>query len=228
MVDLDDTLYPQRSYLTGAVVAVASRAAAWGLDNDLFARTFQRVLDEGSDSGRTINETLQRIGHPTPNDDELVAALVQAFWGFCPAHLTPYPGVVESLERLMQRVPVACLTDGDGPVQRAKLAALGVNRYFDQVVITDEVGGRTRRKPDPLGIERIASFWDLPPDELVVIGDRPDKDVALALAVGAGIVRVRQGEYRHDASPLGVSTVDDFESATNLVLDEFLLPISHE
>lgn len=226
MVDLDDTLYPQRSYLTGAVAAVASRAASRGLDGGAFARTFQEVLDDGSDTGRTIDETLLRLGHPTP-DDEILATLIQAFVEYCPASLTPYPGVVESLERLAQRVPVACLTDGDARVQRAKIAALGVSQYFHQVLITDEVGGRARRKPDPWGLERIAEDLNVSLTDLVVIGDRPDKDVALALVVGAAVVRIRQGEYRLLPSPRGISTVDDFASATDLVFDKFLVTPCH-
>ena len=131
--------------------------ASWGFHGDAFARTLQQVINGGSDTGRTINETL--------------ATPAEAFVWHRPCSLTPYPGVVVSLERLAQRVPVACLTDGDPPVHRADVVALGVNQYFHRILITEEAGDRSRRKSDLFGLERIAVDLKLALSELVIIGD---------------------------------------------------------
>jgi putative hydrolase of the HAD superfamily len=98
-----------------------------------------------------------------------------------------------------------------------------VAHYFDVVVITDELGGRSCRKPNPVGLEAVTRALGLETVESLIIGDRVDKDVALALRVGVPVIRVRQGEYRDVESPLSVATVDDFPQAAELVIAEFLI-----
>jgi putative hydrolase of the HAD superfamily len=222
VLDLDDTLYPQRSFLEGAIDAVAARAQELGLDRLAFVEAFTSVLEGGSDTGHTIDETLARVGCSTSEADAIVVTLVESFINYCPLALTCYEGVTESLEVLSRETRVACLTDGNPDLQRAKINALGVAHYFDSVVITDELGGRSFRKPNPLGLEVVAATLGLKIGDLVVIGDRVDKDVALALRAGVPVVRVRQGEYRDVPSPLGVATVDEFPRAVDLVIAEYL------
>jgi putative hydrolase of the HAD superfamily len=222
VVDLDDTLYPQRSFLAGAVDAAAARAQDLGFDRVTFANVFTSVLESGSDTGHTIDLTLARLGCSTSDVDVVLESLVASFSNYRPRSLRCYDGVISSLDDLSHRTKVSCLTDGNPDLQRAKMNALGIARYFDSVVITDELGGRPCRKPNPVGLEAVARTLGLEMGELVVIGDRVDKDVALAHRVGVPVVRVRQGEYRDVASPPGVATVDDFPSAVELVISEFL------
>jgi FMN phosphatase YigB (HAD superfamily) len=90
---------------------------------------------------------------------------------------------------------VGCLTDGNPAIQAAKLAATGLGPLLSQVLVTDTLGGRAARKPAPAGLLALAGRLGVPVDRVLVIGDRPGKDVAVAAAVGARAVRVRQGEY---------------------------------
>jgi HAD superfamily hydrolase (TIGR01509 family) len=195
VVDLDDTLYPQAAYLRGAARAVGRAAAAAGLDGAAVTRALRTQLAAGSDRGATIDRALAACGVPAPRIARLVPDLVAAFTGHRPADLPTYPGVREALARLRERWPVACLTDGNPGIQRAKLAATGLADAFDAVVITDELSGRATRKPHPAGLARAAELLGVPVTDLVVIGDRPSKDVAVAAAAGARSIRVRTGEY---------------------------------
>lgn len=97
----------------------------------------------------------------------------------------------------------------------------GVAHYFDMVVITDELGDRPCRKPNPVGLEALTHALELETGESFIIRDRVDKDVALALRAGVPVIRVRQGEYRDVEPPLGVTTVDDFPQIVELVVAEF-------
>lgn len=222
VVDLDDTLYAQRSFLVGAIGAVAERATSLGFDRNTFADAFTSVLKRGSDTGKTIDDTLEALG--CSSNDVLTARgpLVEAFINFRPLSMSCYDGVIESLDALSRRTLLACLTDGNPDLQRAKLQSLGVAHYFDAVVITDELGGRSCRKPNPVGLEALSRALGLEVSESLIIGDRVDKDVALAQRVGVPVIRVRQGEYRDVPSPLGVATVDNFPEAAALVIAEFL------
>ncbi len=197
VVDLDDTLYPQAAYLAGAARAVGRAGAALGLDGLRLARLLRRELVAGSDTGGTIDRALLAYGAKDPA--RLVRPLAEAFAGYRPRRLPLYPGAGRALAALRAAYPVVCLTDGNPVIQRAKLSATGLTGAFTAIVITDELGGRACRKPDPAGLLHAAGLLGVPAAELLVIGDRPGKDVAVAAALGARSIRVRTGE--HAAAP---------------------------
>jgi putative hydrolase of the HAD superfamily len=191
-VDLDDTLFPQQSWLTGAWAAVADRAAADGLDGDAVLRELLRVAAEGSDRGRIVDRALVAVGvDPAPH----VLGLVEAFTAHAPAELPLYPGAADALRRLAVAVPVVLVTDGNPRIQRAKVAALGIEGLLHGVVVSDELGGRAVRKPSPVPFRRALDLLGKPATAVVHIGDRPAKDVVGAAAAGLRCVRVRTGEY---------------------------------
>jgi len=219
LVDLDDTLYPQASYLDSAAAAVGLAAQAAGLDGTAVAAALRAELAAGSDRPGTIDRALAACGVPAGPAEGLLPGLVAAFVAHRPVRLPTYPGAVEALAALRGRYPVGCLTDGNPAIQRAKLAATGLAEAFDAVVITDECGGRTARKPHPTGLRRAAELLGLPADRLVVIGDRPAKDVAVAAAGGARAIRVRAGEHAAAPDrPAAVLTVPDFAAAASALL----------
>lgn len=218
VVDLDDTLYPQSAYLVGAASAVGAAASAAGLDGPAIEAALQRILAAGSDRGGTIDRALLACGIPAARASAVMPALVAGFTAHQPATLDLYPGAVEALAALRERYPVACLTDGTPTIQRAKLAATNLGNAFDAIIVTDELGGRRLRKPHPAGLQAAAKALGVPADQLVMIGDRPAKDVAAAHAVGARAIRVRTGEYAHAANhPAADAVVDSFATAVELL-----------
>jgi putative hydrolase of the HAD superfamily len=219
VVDLDDTLYPQADYLAGAAAAVGTVAGAAGLDGEAVRAALAAELAAGSDRGGTIDRALLAAGVPAAELSAHLPALVTAFVGHAPDRLAPYPGAVTALEVLAAAAPLACLTDGDPAIQAAKLAATGLDRLLPVVVITDALGGRAARKPHPWGLQAVAAALDVPADRLLVIGDRPGKDVAVAAAVGARAIRIRQGEYATAPDePRAWSVTGSFPEAAALAL----------
>ncbi len=194
LFDLDDTLYPQSSFLAGAFDAVAEEAGRLGLERGRFRRALDEALLEGSDKGNTIDRALAAAGAPGAD----ATVLVKVFQDFVPARLDPYPGVRAALAELGRHVPLGLVTDGHVPGQRAKLEATGLGPHFEVVVFSDEIG-RRYRKPHPAGVDAALERLGVPPLEAVLVGDRPDKDVAVALRLEMRAVRVRTGE--HAASP---------------------------
>jgi FMN phosphatase YigB (HAD superfamily) len=219
VVDLDDTLFPQADYLAGAAAAVGSAATARGLDGPAVHAALSAELAAGSDTGGTIDRALLAAGVPAGELDRHVPDLVAAFTGHRPDHLEPYPGVRAALTALAAAAPLACLTDGNPVIQRAKLAATGLDALLPVVVITDELGGRALRKPHPAGLLAAADLMGVPAERVLVIGDRPAKDVAVAFAVGARAVRVRQGEHAAAPDePRAEAVVGSFAEAAELAL----------
>jgi putative hydrolase of the HAD superfamily len=90
---------------------------------------------------------------------------------------------------------------------------------FRTVDIPDEWGGRAARKPHPDGLRRAAAALGVDPADLVVVGDRPGKDMAVAAALGARSIRVCTGEYA-DApdEPSATAVVPDLAAAATFLL----------
>jgi FMN phosphatase YigB (HAD superfamily) len=220
VVDLDDTLYPQADYLASAAAAVGVAAGHAGLDGAAVHAALRHELAVGSDTGGTIDRALLAVGVPTGELPALVPPLVSAFTLHTPPRLSPYPGTEEALRTLVAAAPLACLTDGNPAIQAAKVAATGLAPLLPVVVVTDALGGRAVRKPHPQGLLAVAAQLGLPPERLLVIGDRPGKDVAVAAAVGARAIRVRQGEYATAPDePRAWAVTDTFPEAAELALD---------
>ena len=219
VVDLDDTLYPQAQYLASAATAVGTAAELTGLDGAAVHAALRRELAAGSDRGGTIDRALLAVGVPAAELPGYVPALVATFTGHTPPRLVPYPGVEEALRALAAAAPLACLTDGNPVIQAAKLTATGLAPLLPVVVITDALGGRGARKPHPAGLLAVAARLGVPADRLLVVGDRPGKDVAVAAAVGARAVRVRQGEYATAPDePRAWAVTGSFPEAVDLAL----------
>jgi FMN phosphatase YigB (HAD superfamily) len=226
VVDLDDTLYPQAEYLASAAAAVGAAAHRAGLNGAAVHAALRAELAAGSDAGGTIDRALLAVGVPAAELPGYVPELVAAFTGHAPARLPPYPGVEDALRRLGAAAPLACLTDGNPAIQAAKLAATGLEALLPVVVVTDALGGRALRKPHPTGLRTIAERLGVPADRLLVIGDRPGKDVAVAAAVGARAIRVRQGEYASAADePRAWAVTGSFPEAAELALDLLGAPV---
>jgi putative hydrolase of the HAD superfamily len=190
LVDLDDTLYPQASYLDLAWRAVADRGARRGLDHDTLLAALHAAAAQGSARGGIIDRALVSIAAAP----EHVADLLAAFRAVVPDRLPPYAGVAHALRALRAVVPVALVTDGEVTGQQRKLAALGLGDMFDVVVFSDR-RGREHRKPHPLPFQDALAGLGVAPRDAVMIGDRPDKDVVGAVGAGARAIRVGTGEY---------------------------------
>jgi putative hydrolase of the HAD superfamily len=219
LVDLDDTLYPQSDVLDAAWRAVADRGARHGLDRPLLLAALVAEAAGGSARGGILDRALERVGGSTEHVPDLLAAFRDAV----PDRLTPYPGVSEALADLRSRVPIALVTDGDVDGQQRKVAALGLDAAFDVLVFSDRFG-RAHRKPDPLpfraALQELARGGPgVDAADAVMIGDRPDKDVAGAAGVGLRGVRVGTGEYADRPDhPATWFRADTFAEAVDLLL----------
>lgn len=76
---------------------------------------------------------------------------------------------------------LAVITNGDGEAQRGKLKATNLEHWFESIVVSGDV---KVRKPDAAIFRLSEQALGLKPAELAYIGDRPDADVAGALAAG--------------------------------------------
>ena len=89
------------------------------------------------------------------------------------------------------------MTNGLGDVQRARIERLGLERYFDAIVISGEVGVS---KPDPAIFELAFADLGFPPlDTVVMVGDSLSSD--MRGAANAGIAGCWYNPQRRSADP---------------------------
>lgn len=207
LFDLDGTLYRQtmlrllmafemgaadmRSWVTRTVRPSSPVMA--------FRTAHERVRRMGEHGGSTAAE-IRRLA------SERCGLPVEAVDGFVEEWMFERPlkylaaarrrGLLELLNALKSRdIKIGMLSDY--PVEQ-KLRALGVESYFSVALCTldPEINAL---KPSPRGFLRACELWQLPPEQVLYVGDRPSVDAAGARAAGLPSVIIgrarRRGEF---------------------------------
>ncbi len=91
-----------------------------------------------------------------------------------------YPEVAEVLEALAPRFHLAVVSNFDGRL-RMILEHLAVSKFFRHVFLSSELGAD---KPDPLIYRRALEVSGFAPNEVLHVGDDPERDWAGAKAAG--------------------------------------------
>ncbi len=97
-----------------------------------------------------------------------------------------YPEVPGVLEELAPRFRLAVISNFDGRL-RLILQHLGISRFFSQVFISSELGAD---KPDPEIFRRAVTIMHLNADEVLHVGDDPERDWKAAAAAGLLVFRL--------------------------------------
>jgi putative hydrolase of the HAD superfamily len=107
-----------------------------------------------------------------------------------------YPEVLEVLEQLRPRFELAVISNFDGRL-RLILQHLGISKYFAHVFISSELGAD---KPDPEIFRRAVTIMHLKANEVLHVGDDPERD--WKAAAGAGLLVFRLDRPRNSLRDL--------------------------
>jgi len=129
-----------------------------------------------------------------------------------------WPGALDLLARLRGRgCKLAMITNGFAETHREKIALLALEDAFDEIFIADEVG---LLKPDPRIFRLAAERLGVLPQACAMVGDRFERDITGAAAVGMYTVwmnvRNEQVPAREMPPDAIVSDIRDVESALRL------------
>lgn len=223
LIDLDDTLYDERTYVLSGFQAVAKELAR------RFAHINPRALIaemtaelDANGRGRIFDHVLQQAGLAA--DPELVDELVQVYREHRPA-IRLWPGVPAALVELGRDWRLAIVTDGQPAMQTRKVEALGLWRLVDDVLLCWE---HHAPKPSPVGYREVLRRFGVEPAAAIVIGDNPHHDMAAAAAVGCAAIRVRTGRFADLPASGAAAEVADFAAAAALVRQPQGLRNSHQ
>jgi putative hydrolase of the HAD superfamily len=97
-----------------------------------------------------------------------------------------YPEVPEVLEQLRPPFELAVISNFDGRL-RLILQHLGISKYFAHVFISSELGAD---KPDPEIFRRSLKIMHLDADEVIHVGDDPERDWKAAATAGLLVFRL--------------------------------------
>ena len=106
-------------------------------------------------------------------------------------------------------IKVGIITDGYAIAQRQKLKAIQADKYFDEIIITDELG-RDYCKPHPKAFEIIKERFEVSYDEMVYVGDNPEKDFHIKTIYPIKVIRIIRQDIIHSAKLYYQSIEEDF------------------
>jgi putative hydrolase of the HAD superfamily len=111
----------------------------------------------------------------------------------------PFPDVEFVLESLRARgIQMGIITNGYSAMQRATIAALGIEPYMATIVISREVG---LSKPDAAIFDHALSAIDCSSSEAWFVADHPDLDVRGAIDAGLRGFWIERGYFEPAPPP---------------------------
>ena len=189
VIDLDGTLLHTVPELAGAANRMLRDMGYAPVSQELLASYI------GNGIGWLVKRALTGEMHATPD-----AALYEHALPIFDKHYTglllgskPYDGVIDGLEALRAAgFPMGCITNKAARFTKPLLEGTGLAKYFEIVVSGDTL---PEKKPHPLPLLYAAKFFDVPIEQLLLIGDSLN-DTLAARAAGCPVFCVPYG-YNH-------------------------------
>jgi putative hydrolase of the HAD superfamily len=195
--DLDDTLYDEIEYCKSGFAAVAeflanrpeSRLSSMGEGEARSAEHISAVLWEQFTAGnhtKTFNAALDELG--MGYEHELIGELIEVYRNHKPKISLPNDSR-DVLCELSTKYTLALLTDGFLPGQQLKVQALGIEKYFECIVYTEQLG-RECWKPSPAGFEKIMQTLKGKPENMAYVADNEKKDFIAPNKLGFSTIQL--------------------------------------
>lgn len=216
--DLDDTLVDTYGLLITPLERRAADiiGAIEGVSQEP-DQLFETLLDLRRKKPRELYAELSKLSHERA--DVIVNAHQQVFSDFSIEDLQIATEVTEMLAGLASAYALVLLTEGDREVQQAKIDHLGIAALFRTILIVDPSRGESKLET----IKRYVATSGAKPERIVVIGNRLDKEIASAKALGAKAIWVKSGEgseeseRKHATADVVVSNVIEVPRALHII-----------
>ena len=114
-------------------------------------------------------------------DTNLAAELAESFRNGRGNYHVLYDDALECLQQVVEKRPLALITNGVPDLQREKMDATGITGYFREIIVSGEVGFG---KPDSRIFQLVLSRSGTEPGFVWSIGDSLERDIKGAQAVG--------------------------------------------
>ncbi|GAA0635307.1 HAD-IA family hydrolase [Brevundimonas lenta] len=153
------------------------------------------------------------------NNQPMLEEFITDYTAHIADHSLPYPGVIESLDRLAARGAILCVaTNKRSDMSDALIEALGMTRHFAGIFGPDRVSAR---KPDGAHVREAVEKSGGDPARAIMVGDGAP-DTQAAKAAGVPSVVVSFGYTPIPAAELGgdvlIDRFDELDAAVNSLI----------
>lgn len=182
LFDLDDTLYLERDYVYSGYKVVADFIEK--KYNLLSKKTYPKMIEL---SKKSYNNVFNRLFdfYNVKIENEEINEIIGTYKNHFPNIKLCEDSKKVVDELLKKGIKLGLITDGDSIQQRNKIEALKIERYFEKIIITDELGlNRKYWKPNKKSFEIMINFFKEDPKEILYVGDNLNKDSFGASEVG--------------------------------------------
>ncbi|MFE4713316.1 HAD family hydrolase [Paenibacillus sp. NPDC056722] len=160
---------------------------------------YQQLIDEFEIQGTTWEELLE----------DYVSQFHQACVSF--------PNLLELLEELQQRgIELGLITNGFTALQMSNIQALGIERYFSAILVSEQEG---LRKPDHRIFKLAAERLGVAPEESIYVGDHPMNDVQASRE--AGMIAIWKKDEYWDSPVEADAVINDLSELVG-ILEHFI------
>ena len=191
--DLDNTLLDFMKMKEYAVKAAIAGMIEAGLDinpDESYATIIDIYEKKGWENQQVFNEFLnKKIGEV---NNKYLAAGIVAYRRAREANLLLYPNVNHTLVELIKMsVKLAVVSDAPSREAWMRIYYLNLHHHFDVVLTFDDTNAR---KPSPIPFEMALSQLNIDPEEALMVGDWPERDVVGANKLGIRTIFARYGD----------------------------------
>ena len=217
LFDLDNTLIDFMVMKRGCVEAAVSAMIKAGLK--LPKKKALRILYSLYDRyGIEYSKIFQKFLEQTNSrvDYRILAAGIVAYRKAQPEFMQPYKKAVPMLQKLKRKgLKLAIVSDAPRLKAWMRLTELKIKRYFDVVVAHGDV---SERKPSKMpfrkalaSLKKLKQLKHLKPEEVLMVGDWPERDIAGAKRLGIKTCFARYGYQFNRGIPKRGKSGADFE-----------------
>ncbi|MGW5052099.1 HAD family hydrolase [Actinokineospora sp. NPDC004072] len=222
-LDVDDTVIDFTGSARMALLELTGRDDLWA--------DWQAITEDHSAraiAGEFDHDTMRRVRTKAFLDaqgadfDEATVAVLEDRRRDRMAHLgRAFPDAARTLDWLRAAgLKIAAVTNASHPDQRARLARVGLARFFDAVISAGALGVA---KPDPAIFHTACAQLGVPPARTMHVGDRIDLDARAATAAGLHGVWLDRNARPTPAEP-GIHVIDSLDDLPTLLVTEFRTP----
>lgn len=192
--DLDDTLISEREYINSGFEVIAKEISKkTGLNKKLIKNKMDELFE--IDSLNVFNRTLDSF--KISYEIEYIKELISIYRNHSPK-IKLYDDAKEVLEYLYKNnYRLGIITDGYKETQRNKIRVLDLEKYFEHIIVTDELG-REFWKPSEVPYSLIRDKFECKYEDMVYIGDNIEKDFITANKLGIKTIQIlrKNGVYK--------------------------------
>lgn len=176
LFDLDDTLLNRDQAVDTLFFLILERFyqdIQHSVKNDMLQKF--KAYDKKDYGISDKTNVLQSFFDEFPPHDRLPRHDMQDFWNHHFPHcFSINPHTLKIVETIKMQVKVGIITNGTVQRQKAKIINTQLNSYFDDIIISEEVG---YSKPDKRIFELALHQLHVQPEDTLFVGDDLEKDI---------------------------------------------------